>query len=223
MKKDLSDQELIAKIQASQGKLACSELQTILWFRYENQVHRHWAILRRQLSNSSMILELESDFYNEAYVAFTKAVAAIDLKKIRDDKWKFVGYFKYYLTNLRTEFITKLVRQYHTERPFYAETEEGSVPRIELTVNDTYEHTMYSPETVLERKLEEQKVHSAVAHCMKRWDTRRRDIFKLRKQGLAKGEVAAKLNVHPATITYHLQAMKQDLQKELKSLEEKAT
>lgn len=214
-----SDKEIIAKIQSSKGRVSTNELKTTLWFRYENQVHKHWAILRRQLSNSSMILEMEHDFYSEAYVAFTKAIGAIDLKKIRDEKWRFVGYFKYYLTNVRTEFITKLVRQYHAERPFYVETEDGSIPRIELSVQDTYEHTMYSPEQILERKLEEQRVSTAVHHCMAHWDEKRRSIFKLRQQGLAKGEVAVKLKVHPATITYHLQAMKQDLQKELRSLE----
>lgn len=210
----MSDYELVAQIKSSEGEKQ-KNLLGILWLRYENQVHKHWAILRRQMNNSSLIVEAHDDFYSEAYIAFHKAVQAIDLKKVKDDKWRFVGYFKYYLTNLRTDTINQLLKQASREKAFYVETEDGDVPRIDLQPADPYDLLASSPEVILEHSLREVKVQEAIASCMARWDDRRREIFNLRQQGFAKGVVAEKLGVHPATVTYYLQVMKKDLEKEL--------
>lgn len=213
----MTDQELIAGIKSTAGESQKALLDT-LWRRYENQVHKHWAILRKQMNSSCLVLELHDDFYGEAYIAFYKAIKAIKLDKIRDDKWRFVGYFKYYLTNLRGEFITKMRKQASSETPFYVETADGEVAKIELAPGVEYEQSANSPEEILGKKLEEERTQLAVQHCLQTWDARRREIFQLRQQGFAKGEVADQLGVHPATITYHLQVMKQDLEQELRRL-----
>lgn len=212
-----SDQELIAGIQASTGNLQ-KPMLTALWKRYENQVHKHWAVLRKQMNSSSLVMELHDDFYSEAYIAFAKAVEAVDLSKVKDDKWRFVGYFKYYLTNLRTDMINKLLKQCSKEKSFYVDTEDGEVPRADLLIQEQDAAIGSEPERALLSRVEEEHVKTAVNHCMSFWDERRRAIFRLRSQGLAKGEVAVRLGVHPATITYHLQVMQKDLEKELRAI-----
>lgn len=212
----VTDQELVAGIQSTRGALQKQQL-TELWKRYENQVHKHWAILRKQMNNSPMVLELHDDFYSEAYIALHKAVKAIKLDKIKDANWRFVGYFRWYLTNVRTELITKLRAQTSKETTFYVETSDGEIPRIELSPGIEFKQHASNPEEALMESENQRNVNMAVESCMRTWDDRRRTIFKLRQQGIAKGDVANKLGVHPATITYHLQVMQKDLEKALKA------
>lgn len=212
-----SDYELVAQIKATEGESQKIPLG-VLWLRYENQVHKQWAILRRQMNNSSLVLELRDDFYSEAYIAFHKAVTAVDLSKVKDEKWRFVGYFHFYLQNLRNDMIGKLLKQFKQETSLYVETSEGEVSREELMPVTIPEQMQNNPETAMLESASKANVVAAVTRCMQTWDERRRAIFKLRQQGLAKGEVATRLGVHPATITYHLQVMQKDLEKELRAL-----
>ena len=212
----MSDYELVAQIKASEGETQ-KNLLGILWLRYENQVHKQWAVLRRQMNNSSLILEYHDDFYSEAYIAFCKAVNAVDLEKVRDDKWRFVGYFFFYLQNLRTDTITLMLHRAKREISLYVETDEGEVSRVDLEPLEDG-RAYGNPEADLMAKADTARVQEAVNHCMSIWDDRKKEIYRLRQEGYAKGVAAEKLGVHPATITYHLQMMQKDLEKELKAL-----
>ena len=212
---EMNDRQLLTALKASNDK----RLQEVLWKRYENLVHKNWAILRRQMDNSALVLNARDDFYSESFIAFRKAVDAIDLSKIYDDKWKFIGYFRFYLKNVRADMIENIVKTYHHEKSFYVETSDGDeLARIDgMPEIIEREGTRFDPVAITERGEAEAKCANAVAKCMSRWDDKRRQIFRWREQGISKSNIAKKLSVHPATITYHLSVMKADIRNILNS------
>jgi len=204
----LSDKELLVIIKTDKTKADKALYE--LWTRYQNLVHKNWSILRKQLNNSAAIIENRDDFYSESYIAFRKAVDAINLSKIYDDKWKFVGYFRFYLKNLRTEMISNVLKKYQVETSLYAK-KDGD----EFVVTDLYEdlNQSYNPEKDLENKL----LMESINKCMQLWDSKKKQIFEWRMQGIPKSVIAARLHVHPAAVSYHLKEMKTTICKELRA------
>ena len=202
----MTDKELVIYIKKTDDP----EAITTLWDRYSRMVHKHWAILRKQLSNSHQVMGVEEDFYSEAFISFRKALDAIDTSKIKNDKWKFLGYFRFYLQNLRASFITKIRATYEHEKPFYVVNRDGEeMPLIDLiqSVQDRDSHRYSSVEQIEASIVEEQVITS----CMELWDNTRQKIFTMKANGLSNSEVAKKMDVHPATITYYLHSMKKDV------------
>jgi len=212
----LTDRELITQLKCSTGDIHKALLK-VLYLRYEDLIHKNWAILRKQMDNSSLVMNVKDDFYSESFIAMIKALEAIKLDKIKDDKWLFLGYFRLYLKNVRSDFIDKIMKTNRAEKSFYVETDDGEVPRIDFytDVIDIEGHK-FDPVEITERHMAEQRCMTAVAKCMSKWDDKRKDIFHKREQGISKSAIAASLNCHPATITYFLQSMKKDLEAELR-------
>lgn len=183
-----------------------------LWDRYQNLIHKNYHIMERQLNHSPQVREERDDFYSDSYIAFRKAVKAIDLEKIRDDKWKFLGYFRFYMMNLRNDTINRVIKQYRRERPMTIATEsDQELDRSDRLVAHQESSDETSTEAILNRITEEQ----AVKTCFQKWDDRRKTIFNKKREGLSNTEIAKKLEVNPATITYYLQSMKKDFEEAL--------
>ena len=111
----MNDRELVTQLKATGSKA----LQEELWTRYQNLVHKNWAILRRQMDNSALILGMKDDFYSESFVAFRKTLDAVNMTKVHDDNWKFLGYFRLYLKNVRSDMISDLIKTYHHEKSYF--------------------------------------------------------------------------------------------------------
>ena len=188
------------------AKAGDPQSERVLWDRYQNLVHKHYHIMERQMNHSPQVKEQRDDFYSESYLAFRKAVRAVDLEKIRDDKWKFVGYFRFYIMNLRNDMINQIVRKYHHEKPMVVVSDsEQELNRSDLQVS--LEEGQYgSTEEILNRIAEEQ----ATKICFQKWDTKKKFIFNQKKNGLNNTEIAKLLDVNCATITYHMQNMAKD-------------
>lgn len=210
----LNDRQLLTALKSGKDT---KNLQTELWIRYENLVHKNWAILRRQMDNSALIMNAKDDFYSESFLAFLKAIDAIDLSKIYDDKWKFIGYFRLYLKNVRSDIISAILKQYSHEKSFYVEGADGEeVARLDISPESAPEEfARYDPVEQTEKALAEARCKRAVAACMRQWDSKRRQIFSWREEGVGKSVIAQRLGCHPATITYHLDVMKKDLEAKL--------
>ena len=215
------DREILTQLKDQDVSRATKlELKTELWGRYSRLVHKNWAILRKQMDNSSIILEQEDDYYSEAYIAFNKALDAIKLEKIRDDKWKFIGYYRLYLKNVRTAFISKTRQRVKHEVANEIPSRGGPESDV-LTLTDIAS----AEAAVLTAKLDplnsllqseaENNCSRAVRLCMEKWDPTRKKIFRLRESGSTKGDVAKALGVHPATITYYLKGMRADMEEAL--------
>jgi hypothetical protein len=173
-----------------------------LWNKYDKLVHKHWHVLRRQLNTSSIIMDYKDDFYSDAYIAFRKAVAAVDLKKINDDNWKLLGYFGWYLQTLRTNLVKSVIRKYDNEESLYISNPNQD---HEILKTDLHYDTL-SPDIA-----DEIVACEDIYTIRSRWDKPRQFVFDQRVQGVPKKDIAAALGVHPSMVSFYLRSMKKDL------------
>ena len=109
----MNDRDLVIYIKSNKGThREHDQALTALWKRYQNQIHNNWHYLARTLHSSDLIMSVKDDFYEEAQEVFMTVLSKVDPVKINaDEKWKFVGYFDFYLRNLRTKFHKDLMRR----------------------------------------------------------------------------------------------------------------
>lgn len=210
----MTDREILTQLRDKSTPVSTKKrLEEVLWTQYSRLVHKNWAILRKQMSNSAMILNQEDDFYSEAYIAFKKALAAIKLDKIKDNNWKFLGYYRLYLKNVRTAFIGKTVRlaAHETNLSMEDAGEDTLLSRAAFNHSDPSDAVLDPLALVIQRE-GELNCDRAIEQCMSIWDEKRQQIFLLRQQGVTKSNIARELQVHPATITYYLKGMKLDME-----------
>jgi hypothetical protein len=210
-----TDREILTTLKNPSATI--DELRTAeeeLWLRYKMMVNKNWNILANQLDHSAAVLDAEDDFRSEAFFAMKKAVAAINLDKIRDDNWKFLGYYRLYLKTVRGQFIKNIKRAHKQERSLYAPALKGS-GEILITDNDQSlieDSASMDPLQVALHNESETQVNAAIAACLVKWDSKRKQIFEMRERGMSKGAIAKLYEVHPATITHYLNSMRMDLE-----------
>jgi hypothetical protein len=204
----VTDKELVQKAQR-ENTAAKAEL----WSRYQNLVHKNWFILREQMQNSIFVRDIKEDFYMEAYIALEKALHAVNLEKIYDDKWKFLGYYRLYLKNVRTELIKK-IRDRAREKPLFVETDSSESCQTDLSPLLIEESAHRDdPQEIYIQVEGADRVRKAVAYCKNElWDEKRRTIFDLRAKGILKQDIALKLGIAAPTLTYYLNQMREDLE-----------
>lgn len=186
-----------------------------LWKRYQNQVHRNWHKLCKALEESGNILSLHDDFYEEAQEVFLKALEAIDISKIRDNDWKFVGYFDYYLRNLRTRFhkeVKKMSNMKSIDSLCIDGVSSFNDPDVEISYwrNEGYK---YSPEYALEESEGEERCKEAVNKCMASWNETQRKIFSLLLECAKKKDISKTLNIPLQRVYVECNRMKNDMKK----------
>jgi len=181
-----------------------AQASLVLWKQYERLVHKHWHVLRKQMNTSHIVMGYKDDFYSDAYISFSKALQAVNLQKVKDDNWKFLGYFGWYLQTLRTNAIKKLLNTRKHEESLQFNPTDGSDGSVLKTDIDA---TMITgdPADVIALRVDMQRVRAT-------WDKPRQFIFDQLALGTPKKEIAAALQVHPSMITFYLKSMKKDLQ-----------
>lgn len=112
---EMSDRILVETIKTVTDENLKKELKDALYHRYEKFVHKHWHTLTKQLNAPIYLTSLKDDFYNESYVTFANALNAVNPEKIENDKWKFLGYYGFYLSNQRKSFAKKVIKKHKTE------------------------------------------------------------------------------------------------------------
>ena len=214
----MNDRQLLIALKQNPSEEERKHLEEVLWERYQRLVHKNWGILVRQMNSSSQILSREDDYFSDAYMAMRKCIDAINLDKIENDNWKFVGYYRFYLKNVRSNLIRTLSREYNNECSITTEgLNQQEVSLVDLMVSKSEEMTQQSnPADILIYNEGVQTCNLAIAHCMKNWNEIRRKIFTLREDGIPKKKIADELEVHPATITYYMKGMKKDLEEALR-------
>jgi len=84
-----------------------------LFFRYRNFIYNHWSKLRKNLekinnkSYNNNLMTVKSDFENDAYLVFIDALNYTNIDEIKNDKWKFIGPYGWYMSNLRRTYRRK--------------------------------------------------------------------------------------------------------------------
>jgi hypothetical protein len=213
----MNDRDILISLKSNPPDEERKYLENILWVRYQRLIHKNWGILKRQMNNSSQILAKEDDYFSDAYIAMKKCITAIDISKIENDNWKFVGYYRFYLRNVRSHIITTINKEYHNECSLTIESDDQrEVSLVDLMVSHSKELANQNDPAEIVVHTEEQRVCDlAVASCMQSWNDIRRQIFSLREEGIPKKKIADRLQVHPATVTYYMKGMRADIEKAL--------
>jgi hypothetical protein len=200
--KTRSDRELLFLIKENPDNMI---LKHELYARYIRLVSSHWGILTKQLTTTTRreLQDKRGSFYNDSYVEFSRALDAIDLNKIRDNNWKFLGYFGYYLKNLRISYIQKTIKKNKVERPIEMHYINPSQKNLEVTnfLPDYLGITTPSVEDEYIKKESQERIRKALKICFKnRWTKNQINLFLMKKDHKTIDEIHKKMG-----LTYYMQ------------------
>lgn len=214
---ELSDRQILLEIKSKPGINRNNELETILWKRYQRLIDKNWNILKKQMNHSSLILSEEDEFYSEAYVAFRKCIEAINVDKIDNDNWKFLGYYRLYLKNVRTTLIKRVVLKAKKEKCIeYKIDDRGDVLLSDFMVAHSDLFVVNDdPSDLLVQKESLDTYNAAINKCKENWSGTKREIYDRKLEGDSNSDIARSLKVHPATITYYIKLMRKDVLAEI--------
>lgn len=197
----------------------------ILLDRYEKQIHKNWWILTKQMKNSYNVLSIKEEYYSEALEYFYKAVLAVDMSKIENDSWKFVGYFNFYLRNLRTKLIKEIIKD-SAVKSLYQKNE--SLTSSSLNINRDVEMIAYQnnhdnnnlkfdPLEEAEKSETQLNCNKIIKNLYDSWDSTKQQIFIGLRDGLTRIQIAEKLERKPGYISNIAKKMQHQVAEELKS------
>ena len=213
----MNDRDLVIYIKSNKG--TCYEHDralTALWKRYQNQIHNNWHLLARTLHSSDLISNLKDDFYEEAQEVFMAALSKVDPVKINaNEKWKFVGYFDFYLRNLRTKFHKDLMKRSNIKSiDSMQKIDEECNLEIDLDVENAYREQggyMDEPDYVVERLEGEENCERAVKTCLEKWTPIQREIYQRLLKKEKKQDISRELNWTIPKLYLECNKMKRDL------------
>jgi hypothetical protein len=204
----MSDAELVEGIKTSQDEDQVKDMTHVLYMRYMNFIHKHWHALSRQLNASYLVQDIKEDFYSESYVSFSKALAAINLEKIQNNKWKFLGYFGFYLSNQRNTFAKRIIRKYQEETPI--EIPEASGERTIYLSDISEKGAVASAEDTFMKEEQRRGFWAGLTYCRDElWSDVERRIFDMREKGQSIKAICAELEMSPWKCNKILSRMKQ--------------
>lgn len=224
----LNDRALVTLIKTSRDKKGLQAAKETLWERYEPQRCKYWWSLCKLLNNSSLILEKKDDYMQDSYISFSKALDAVKIDVIRDDKWKFLGYNRFYLMNLRTAYLKKIIEISQHEKSIASRASKDGVSEgaglesVNLEANqhaDSEYASLYSrdynPETALLDKETEKAFNQAVAICMKKWNPVDVALFSLLKKHRSKSYICKKFSITDEELSRASDRLRKDVQEEM--------
>lgn len=212
----MSDRQLVETIKASTDPKQIAAMRYALYARYEKFVHKHWHKLSSQLNASRATMEVKDDFYNESFVTFTTALDAVSVTKIRDNNWKFLGYYGFYLSNQRKSFARKVIQKHRHETSLEAPNPESPNSTIYLSDMVDVGRVPSAEEIILEQEGKAQ-FWKAVKICREKlWDTTSNAIFDARLKKTPIKTICTTLGISPWKYNKVLTQMRQDLDKQLR-------
>ena len=213
----MNDRDLVVYIKSNKGtRYEHDRALTALWKRYQNQIHNNWHLLARTLHSSDLISNLKDDFYEEAQEVFMAALSKVDPIKINaNEKWKFVGYFDFYLRNLRTKFHKDLMKRSNTKSiDSMQKIDEECNLEIDLDVENAYREQggyMDEPDYVVERLEGEENCEQAIRKCLEKWTPIQREIYQRLLKKEKKQDISRELNLTIPKLYLECNKMKRDL------------
>jgi len=208
----LSDRQMVTAIKSAPGTKYSADLTYALYHRYINFVHKHWHALSKALNASHLVQDVKDDFYSESYVSFTKALNAVDINKIQNNNWKFLGYYGFYLSNQRKTFAKRIIQKYHTETPLEISEPDGSKTVLLSDIVDA--GTVLSAEETVIEDDNRRRFWSGLSYCKKIvWGDVERRIFEMRERGESIRTICGELDMPPWKYNKILDTMKQQLER----------
>lgn len=210
----MSDREVVQKIKETKDTESLKTLKKVLYNRYEKFVHKHWHKLYRQMNASVYLSQIKDDFYSDSYLAFSNALDAIKTEKILNDKWKFLGYYGFYLSNQRKSYAKKVLKKYHTETSLEIPNEDGE-STIYLSDLSDEGRSPSAEDTFLEQDFKK-RFWAAIQECKTiEWDETRCNLFDLRAKGLPVKKICEELKISPWKYNKLLEEMRTQLESKL--------
>ena len=204
----LSDRQLVEDIKKDPESAQARDMMHVLYTRYMNFIHKHWHALSRQLNGSHLVQDIKDDFYSESYVSFTKALTAIDVGKIQNNSWKFLGYFGFYLSNQRNTFAKKIIKKYQEETPI--EISEPSGERTVYLSDISEKGTVVSAEDAFLQDDQRRRFWGGLSRCKEElWGDVEKRIFDMREKGESIKTICTTLEMSPWKYNKILERMKQ--------------
>ena len=215
----MNDRDLVIYIKSNKGThREHDQALTALWKRYQNQIHNNWHYLARTLHSSDLIMSVKDDFYEEAQEVFMTVLSKVDPVKINaDEKWKFVGYFDFYLRNLRTKFHKDLMRRVEVKSiDSMQKVNDDCNLEIDLDVEEAYREQggyMDEPDYIVERLEGERNCEQAVKTCLEKWTPIQREIYKRLLAKKKKQDISKELNLSIPKLYTECNKMKRDMKR----------
>ena len=207
----MSDKDLVTGIKSSTDAEQIKVMEHVLYTRYMNFIHKHWHALSRQLNTSHLVQDIKEDFYSESYVSFSKALTAIDISKIENSSWKFLGYFGFYLSNQRNTFAKRIIKKYQAETPI--EIPEAQGERVIYLSDIAEKGSVSSAEDTFIQDHQRRQFWEGLDHCKEElWSDVERRIFDMREKGRSIKAICSELNMSPWKCNKILGHMKEQLQ-----------
>ena len=207
---EMSDRVLVETIKTVTDEKLKKELKEALYHRYEKFVHKHWHTLTKQLNASVYLTTLKDDFYNDSYITFANALEAVNPGKIENDKWKFLGYYGFYLSNQRKLYAKKVIQKHRTEVSMEISTgDEETVNLADLSTAGKVPST----EEEFFKEDYRSRFWKALTFCRGTlWDPISRAIFDLRAEEKPIRQVCSSLNISSWRYNKLLTTMKAQLE-----------
>ena len=172
-----------------------------LFFKYENLCFKHLHILERQLNHA---VDIKDDFMADTYEVFLKALETVKLSEIKNDDWLFLGWYGFYLKNLRIKYMKDILKINNNETGLVKTSRDGQ----EYLITDllgVYTHDVYQ---IIEDKITFETI-------FKSFTERQKKIAKYKGVGYKNNEIAKMLNISNTMITFEIQSMKESVRNSL--------
>jgi len=171
-----------------------------LYFRYKNFVYLHWSKLRgnmEKINNKSVLnnlMMLKSDFECDSYIAFMDALNYVNLEKVINDKWKFLGVYGFYLSNLRRSYRRRALSQAREMSSTVSRSEE------EINLLDNPKYSTLSAEDAFFENESQNKILYFWNHIDRFLDSRELKVSELKREGKTLTEIRVAMNLNASEV-----------------------
>lgn len=167
-----------------------------LYFRYSPFVNKHWTQLKQNLEkvNNAQVLHnlsnIKEDFVSDSFLAFDQALNYLNLNKIQNDKWKFLGVYGFYLSNLRRSYRRKALRLH---KEVQSDRESSSEEAYSLIDNEKF--ATPSAEDTFFEDTEKAKAHYFEQNLDEFLSQKELDLVYLKRNGNTVNDIKQIMNI----------------------------
>lgn len=185
--------------------------------KYENQIHKHWWTLQKQLYATGMTELYKEEYYDEAYDALLKAIKKVDPSRVYDTKFKLVQLANWYLSNVRKKIRKKCFRELGREKALNSMSRryiDDDTPLIDPDVERAYNESegyKNDPFYLLNEKESTYRCQKALEKSLKDWNETETQVYEYLREGVTKKEIAERLGTTTTTVYGIIKRMKKTL------------
>jgi RNA polymerase sigma factor (sigma-70 family) len=185
----------------------------LLYNKYEKLGHKKWHSLAKKMNYSSRVMDVKDDYYSETYLTFIKALKAIKLDRIKNDKWLFMNYYMRYLDSQNSRFINNIMKQSKHE-----------VNESQLPEDTDWDWLNVERYISAEDEVIRQETSSWVQDIIDKvyaneWSPLQQRLWDLRSADVSIAVICEKLQLSRWKVTKHLKAMRQKLNLRLQEID----